>query len=156
MNEKISKAGSLGERLYLLREEHKLSQEELAEKLNVSRQTISNWENDKVTLDVEKAAELCRLYGVSMDELFLNREKAAEKKPERGKLGVKGVAALILFVLGICLIVVSVVFLIIGRNDGDFTSAVILSGKAGWAIGLILGIAVCTALACYFFKKFRK
>ena len=41
----------LGEKIYQLREKTGLSQEQLAEKLDVSRQTVSNWENDKVKID---------------------------------------------------------------------------------------------------------
>lgn len=39
----------LGEKIWRLREEKGLSQEVLAEKLDVSRQTVSNWENDRAT-----------------------------------------------------------------------------------------------------------
>lgn len=61
-----------GLKLTELRENRGLSQEELADKLQVSRQTISNWENDKVSIDVAKAAEICRLFGVGMDYLFMD------------------------------------------------------------------------------------
>ena len=42
----------LGEKILKMRKEHNLSQEQLAEKLNVSRQTISNWENGKFYPDI--------------------------------------------------------------------------------------------------------
>ncbi len=60
-----------GNRLVELREKRNLSQEELADKLHVSRQTVSNWENDKVSIDVDKAAEICRFFGVDMNYLFM-------------------------------------------------------------------------------------
>ena len=54
MNDKNSETYSLGERMYRLREKNGDSQDDLAEKLDVSRQTISNWENDKVKIDAYK------------------------------------------------------------------------------------------------------
>lgn len=65
-----------GKRLVELREKRNLSQEELADELNVSRQTVSDWENDKVSIDVDKAAEICRFFGVDMNYLFIEGENA--------------------------------------------------------------------------------
>ena len=47
-----------------------LSQEELAEKLYVTRQTISNWENEKNYPDLSSLKEISNEYGISFDELF--------------------------------------------------------------------------------------
>ena len=65
-----------GKRLVELREKRNLSQEELADELNVSRQTVSDWENDKVSIDVDKAAEICRFFGVDMNYLLIEGENA--------------------------------------------------------------------------------
>ena len=65
----------LCEKLYELRRTAGLSQEELAEKLNVSRQAVSKWENGAAQPELSKLVELSRLYGVSVDEL-LSLEKA--------------------------------------------------------------------------------
>lgn len=59
-----------GKRLVELREKRNLSQEELADELNISRQTVSDWENDKVSIDVDKAAEICLFFGVDMNYLI--------------------------------------------------------------------------------------
>lgn len=67
-----------GNKLIELREQRGLSQEELADELRVSRQTISNWENDKVSIDVDKAAEICRFFDVDMNFLFLDESNDAE------------------------------------------------------------------------------
>ena len=56
---------SLGQRLIELRKEKKLSQEEVAGKLNVTRQTVSKWETDQSTPDFDKILPLCELYGIS-------------------------------------------------------------------------------------------
>ena len=47
-----------------------MTQEALAEKLNVSRQTISKWEMDAANPEMDKALELCRLFNCSLDNLF--------------------------------------------------------------------------------------
>ena len=57
-----------GEKIYTLRERNGMSQEELAERLDVSRQTISNWENDKVKIDIIKAKQLCDIFQISIEE----------------------------------------------------------------------------------------
>ena len=67
----------LCEKLYELRRTAGLSQEELAERLNVSRQAVSKWENGAAQPELSKLVELSRLYGVSVDELLSLEE--AEK-----------------------------------------------------------------------------
>lgn len=52
------------------RKENKFSQETLAEKIYVSRQTISNWENDKTYPDIQHLITLSLLFDVSVDELL--------------------------------------------------------------------------------------
>lgn len=60
---------SLGERLLDLRKKAGLSQEDVAEKLNVSRQTVSKWETDQTVPELTKAKSLSQLYNVSYDYL---------------------------------------------------------------------------------------
>ena len=62
-------------RLYNLRKQKGLSQEELANRLNVSRQTISKWEIGDSTPDMEKLAAISELFEVSLDELVLGKEQ---------------------------------------------------------------------------------
>lgn len=77
----------LFEKLYELRHSSSISQEELAEKLGVSRQAVSKWESGAAQPELSKLIELSRLYQVSVDELLsLEHIKASEKdvpeKPE--------------------------------------------------------------------------
>ena len=55
---------------YLRRLCKNLTQEELAEKLNVSRQTVSKWETNDALPELEKDLELCRIFNCSLDNLF--------------------------------------------------------------------------------------
>ena len=65
-----------GKHLKELREAKKLSQDQAAQELNVSRQAISKWENDKTFPDIDNLIRLSRLYGVTLDELVgVEREK---------------------------------------------------------------------------------
>ncbi len=59
----------LGEKLAALRKKNGYSQQELADKLKVTRQTISNWECGQGAPALDKAAELAKIYGVSLDDL---------------------------------------------------------------------------------------
>ena len=56
------------EKLYELRKAKKLSQEELAERLNVARQTISKWETGATTPDTNNLIELSNIFEISIDE----------------------------------------------------------------------------------------
>ena len=57
------------EKLMELRRANALSQEELGEKLGVTRQTVSKWETAQTTPEMDKLVEMSRLFGVSIDEL---------------------------------------------------------------------------------------
>ncbi len=64
---------SFGQNLQFLRKmRNKMTQEELAEKMNVSRQTISKWELDSVFPEMEKVIHLSQLFSCSIDELMLS------------------------------------------------------------------------------------
>ncbi len=61
---------SLGNHLFNARKNKGLSQEAVAEKLGVSRQTISKWETDETLPDIRQSKRLAMLYGLSLDELI--------------------------------------------------------------------------------------
>ena len=60
-------------KLYNLRKQKGLSQEELANRLNVSRQTVSKWEVGDSTPDMEKLIAISDLFKISLDELGLDK-----------------------------------------------------------------------------------
>ena len=69
---------TLGKRISEQRKIKGMKQEELAEKLNVSAQAVSKWENDQSCPDISILPELSKLLGISIDEL-LTGEKEAQK-----------------------------------------------------------------------------
>ncbi|MCR5345065.1 MAG: helix-turn-helix transcriptional regulator [Lachnospiraceae bacterium] len=70
-------------KLYELRKQKGLSQEELASRLNVSRQTISKWEVGESTPDMEKLAAISELFDISLDELVLDKATKKEETTEQ-------------------------------------------------------------------------
>ena len=66
----------LSENIYALRRRSGLSQEQLAEKIGVSRQSVSKWESGQSTPELDKLAALCACFQVTMDQLTAN--EAAE------------------------------------------------------------------------------
>lgn len=60
----------LGNNLFNARKKSGLSQEEVAEKLGVSRQTVSKWETDETLPDIRQAKRMAILYNLSLDELI--------------------------------------------------------------------------------------
>lgn len=73
-----------GNRLYELRKQKGMSQEELAGRLDVTRQTVSKWEVGDSTPDMEKLIALGELFGISLDELVLGKVPVTTKLDELG------------------------------------------------------------------------
>ena len=67
----------LGERLYELRKSKNLSQENIAEALNVTRQTVSKWETNQSTPDFDKIVPLCEILGIGVEELVTGEKPQA-------------------------------------------------------------------------------
>lgn len=61
---------NFSDKLLQLRLKNKISQEQLAEKLSVSRQSVSKWEVGQATPQIDKVLQLCKLFSVSSDELL--------------------------------------------------------------------------------------
>lgn len=70
----------LGNRIKKFREKINLSQEELADKIYTSRQTISNWENDKTYPDINSLKLLSNIFDVSLDNLIEGDIESMKKK----------------------------------------------------------------------------
>ena len=102
----------LGNKILELRKKLNFSQEQLAEKMNVTRQTISKWELNETTPDIKQAKELSKIFKVSLDKLTDNdiNDLVMEKISNTEKL-----AGLILRVskyIGICFIAMLIIDII--------------------------------------------
>jgi len=95
----------LGDNIQKLRKDLKLSQEQLAEKIDVTRQTISNWELGETSPNPEQLKLLSKALNVSIDELLNNDVKSViiDKVSNTEKLA--GIIIKILKVIGILFII---------------------------------------------------
>ncbi|MFS7393650.1 helix-turn-helix transcriptional regulator [Carnobacterium maltaromaticum] len=62
-----------------IRTDNQLTQEQLAQQLNVSRQTISSWENNRNIPDLEMVVSIAKLFNISLDQLILGDDIMREK-----------------------------------------------------------------------------
>ena len=118
---------NLGKKIAELRKKNNLSQEELAEKVGVARQTISKWEIGDTTPDINQVKIISKIFNISIDELVDNdiSNVIVEKISNTEKLA--GITIKILKVFGIMLIVfITLIFLFViifmvdmPRNDYD-------------------------------------
>ena len=84
----------IANRLFELRKKNSLSQEELAEKIGVSRQAVSKWERAESSPDTDNLIQLARLYEMSLDELLFTTEpveKNDSKPVEQVSIGRDGI-----------------------------------------------------------------
>lgn len=72
----------IGNKINQLRKLSGMTQEQLAEKLNVSRQTISKWESDSTSPDLESIVKISRIFHVSLDDLLKEGEAGVENKTD--------------------------------------------------------------------------
>lgn len=130
---------SLGERLLELRKSKHLSQEELADKLNVTRQTISKWETDQSTPDFDKIMPLCELYGITSDELLtgIKDDKVVDTKEDikKSKLGL---------VVGIFLIFLSIAWVVLADDGLHLSDGIYVP-----IFLIVLAIGICVIIYTY-------
>lgn len=98
---------NIAKRLKKLRLERKLTQDDLARQLHVTRQAVSNWETGKTVVGIEYLVKLSEIYGISADEI-LHGERAAE--PEVYPCGQRKYKV-ILIVCGVILVIGSLLML---------------------------------------------
>lgn len=132
---------SLGTNISRLRAEHHLSQGDLAEMLEVSRQSVSKWETDSSVPDLDKLVKLGQIFGVTLDALVTG--EAPQTKPESPPLPVtesprmpgRKIAGIVLFCMA-------------------FLSFLVLTVAGGILTGLILSLPflVCGVI-CFLARK---
>ena len=104
----------IGKKLKEARLNKDLTQEVIAEKLNVSRQTISNWENEKTYPDIISVIELSNLYSISLDDLLKGDDEMMEHLQESTnivKSNQKLLRAIILNIIVVILLITLGMFL---------------------------------------------
>ncbi|MDE7453109.1 MAG: helix-turn-helix domain-containing protein [Clostridia bacterium] len=158
----------LGNKIFQLRKARGLSQEELAEALNVSRQSVSKWETDQSVPDYDNITAMCAFFNVSIDGFTGNAaeqaaaavqpaaEAVAENKPDNKRLWKKIVLATFVWffaALGFfTCISVAMISIIEGGSDPQYLTMVlpILCVSYAGLFGIVF------AIVAVFYKKFKK
>lgn len=132
---------TLGETISRLRTANGMSQGDLAEALNVSRQSVSKWETNGSTPDLDKLVRLSRLFHVTLDELVCGAEEQPREVAEGPKPETTGESASPTPVRGI----VGAVLLVVGLLG--FLLIFLLFGLGGLLFGLLftLPLILCGA-----------
>ena len=125
------------------------TQEQSAENLMVSRQTISNWENGKSLPDIVSIIRMSDLYDVSLDEL-LKGDKVLMEKIEKDAMAVKVEKKIIKFAW--ISIVLGVIVIILGNIFEDNPVIDFINGALPW---ILLGLMLLFAML-YLNKENRK
>ena len=145
------------EKLIDLRRKSGLTQEELAEKINISRQSLSKWELGTSTPDTENILKLSRVFNVSTDYLLLN-EKSSEEPKKNLKLRKS---------LSLALIIVSIISLILLNIVASFFDGVFYDGSIEfygrdaffktynleWLVGIFI-VGIIIGVFLFFLEKF--
>ena len=82
---------SLGNNIAFLRKQKKLTQEQLADRMRVTRQTVSRWESDEVIPELERLVEMCDIFACKLDVLV--REELSDMSGIYSEVRIKRVAA---------------------------------------------------------------
>ena len=138
----------LSEKIYKCRRELGLSQEQLAEKIGVSRQAISKWESGTATPELDKLLALSECFGITLDELVKGGSAAAEEpQTENGRTYSKA-GAFICLGGAVCMVAAGAVMLFSDRAAGRLngSSAVTVSGSGIVFILCLAAMAVGLAL----------
>ncbi|MBQ8132165.1 MAG: helix-turn-helix transcriptional regulator [Bacilli bacterium] len=119
----------INEKIYSLRKEHNLSQEELADKLNVSRQTVSKWELGDSCPDFDKIVPLCELFGISTEELLRDRKINEGSDEEKTIIDdeTPDVVKALLICSSVFLYFVAVVFILLGEEFFHWNNGLVVS-----------------------------
>ena len=113
----------LGKKIMTMRNEKNLSQEQLAEKLNVTRQTISNWENGKFYPDIDSLVNLSKFFNVSLDVLLGYDDKVLDYLKDSTDIVKSNKNILYAVLLNILLIIA---FIIVGIIFNESASIIII------------------------------
>lgn len=133
----------IGNKLKKSRLESKLTQEKVAEEIQVSRQTISNWENEKSYPDIISVIKLSDLYNISLDELLKGDSEMIKHLEESTNIVSSNKKLLIAFGINIMCFILFIFF-----NSAISNNNYLIIGASS------IGILSITSLFYQIIKKF--
>lgn len=134
---------SIGTRIKELRKVKNISQEELANELSVSRQTISKWESDTVSPDINNIEMISNFFEVSTDYLINGKENKTSTKQNN-------VWIILCFIIGIIAIIGTSILMIINKGKNSPLSTINFSYEF---VLMIIGLLMVFLAVFYFFKR---
>lgn len=137
----------LARQLKAKREEHGLSQDEVAKAIFVSRQTVSNWETDKTYPDVQSLLLLSQLFGVSIDELIKGDAAAMQQAIEEDSRKMRLLSIGMLAFSGLAFLFL-LVFSLVWQEPSDFArmSKGNIAGAATFVVLYAIGFGMAIAI----------
>ena len=158
----------LADKIIRLRKKNGWSQEELAEKMNVSRQAVSKWESAQTVPDLEKILQLSGLFGVTTDYLLKDELESEEYTDSAAESGVKRVtlaeanefidwrrSAAVRIAVAVFLCIASVIPLLLLAAASEANMLGMSSAFAG-AVGMVIFLATVTvAVVIFVYCGFR-
>ena len=136
---------TIAEKIKQLRKDNSMTQEDLAEKLNVSRQTISKWETSVTIPDADNIVAISKLFNITTDELLDYRVETVQKK----KQFIMDMAVLLFGIIGFIVFAI-----LLMTNQIDETSSVITIN--GYGIAAILFLILIIAFVIVMIKRNAK
>ena len=102
----------LGNKICKIRKDNNLTQEDFAEKYNVTRQTISSWENSKSYPDLDTLVKISDDFNISLDVLLKEDKKVIEKisKSQKDSKKFKKIAIILGVLFGVVLLAIGIYF----------------------------------------------
>ena len=151
-----------GEQIKQLRMDQNLTQEQFAEKLNVTRQAVSNWENDRNLPDIEMLIKMTSVFGISLDQLILGGKNMTQKlindtsETRRARMNmVTTVTGGVLMLLGLFCFVIKGLSVEYVDETGLLHENFFLLG-IGWLFLLTGVLVIAVTMTTYLIKKYRK
>ena len=135
---------TIGERIKTYRKEKGLSQEQLAEILNVSRQAITKWESEKGLPDIENLIVLSKTFGVSLDEMVGEDGSFQEKisSQNRRKVNIMTIAMIVFWAAALVKAVIGCIKIGQGEPSSDILMSFVQAG-----------VLVVLGLFCRYLKR---
>lgn len=156
---------SLGEKLYRLRKQAGYSQEELAYKVDVTRQTVSLWESNSLIPKADKLKMLCEIFNVSSDYLLFDsatEQRSSDQNDDTDKLDeepksdnmqtkktkniVIKVAVSLSVLFSVCLIVLACL-MVSATHDGGYETVTAIRFDTNVLLWLIIIISVIVVVS---------
>lgn len=135
---------TLGEKIKLHRQNLGLSQEALAEKLNVSRQAVTKWESDAGVPDIDNLIALSKMMDITLDELVLGEGARDVQDTKKGAENQRAIYRKLYLIAVVCFVIagacwlISLVLNIVNGNELAAVLSAVNIMLLGFPIGIFL------------------